>query len=252
MLVRLGRLSHILIAVLHHVASDDWSGKLFVNEFTSLYKRLTQGETTSLPELTLQYADYALWQREQLQQESFSTHIAYWREQFKNVSTVELPTDYPRSGSRRNQFGRKLVTIPDTLTNQLKTLSDHAGVTLFMTLLASFQVLLYRYTGQADIMVGSPIAGRTRPELQGLLGNFGRIVGVRNDLSGNPSFREVVAKVKESTLRAYEHADFPVETLLDEINAKYHIDHSPVSQILFAFEKCTAPALEIPGLAVTP
>ena len=101
-------------------------------------------------------------------------------------------------------------------------------------------------------MVGSPIAGRTRPELQGLLGNFGRIVGVRNDLSGNPSFREVVAKVKESTLRAYEHADFPVETLLDEIIAQYHIDHSPISQILFAFEKCTPLALEIPGLAVTP
>jgi amino acid adenylation domain-containing protein len=251
-LIRLSPSSHVVVTVKHHIASDGWSSGVFSRELTTLYHRFNQGETTPLPELPIQYADYAVWQREWLQGEVLDRQLSYWKDQLRNVPTLELATDRSRAASRRNQAGRKFVMLPSVLTDQLKALSKGEGATLFMTLLAAFQILLQRYTGQDDIAVGSPIAGRTRSELEGLIGFFVNTLVYRNNLSGDPSFRKFLANVRDGALNAYEHQDLPFEKLVEELNPERSLTHSPVFQVLFAVQNVPRQKLEIPGLTATP
>ena len=251
-LIRLSAHSHVLLEIKHHIASDGWSSGVFSRELATLYGRLIQNDTTPLPELPIQYADYAIWQREWLQDEALEKQLSYWKEHLRNLPLLELRTDRPRAASQLNRAARKYATLSDTLIERLKALSKQEGATLFMTALAAFQVLLHRYTGQDDIVVGSPIAGRTRAELEGLIGFFVNTLVYKNDLSGDPTFTELLAKVRKRALEAYEHQDLPFEKLVEELNPERSLSHSPLFQVLFAVQNVPRQKVEISGLTATP
>src|SRR6266404_4273153 len=196
-LVRLDPAQHILLLMTHHIASDGWSSGILWQELAALYGAYLRGEANPLPELPIQYADYAEWQRQWLQGEVLERQLSYWKKQLFGVSALELPTDRSRPAVQTYRGSRQSLELSKELTQRLKALSRKEGLTLFMTLLAAFQTLLYRYSGQEDIAVGSPIAGRTRSETEGLIGFFVNTLVLRADLSGNPSFREVLHRVRQ-------------------------------------------------------
>ena len=189
---------HLLLLNVHHIVSDGWSMGVLWRELSSAYNAFVSGHAPDLPGLPIQYADYAVWQREWLQGEVLEGQLAYWKEKLADLSTLELPTDRPRPPVPSDQGAHLTFDLPAPLTQALKELSRREGATLFMTLLAAFQVLLYRYSGQEDIAVGSPIAGRGRTELEGLIGFFVNTLVLRTDLSGNPAFPELLARVRET------------------------------------------------------
>ena len=251
-LVKLSANSHVLVEVKHHIASDGWSSGIFSRELAAIYSALSQGRPNPLGELPVQYADYSLWQREWLQGEVLDRQLAYWKEQLKDIPVLELPMDGRRDGSL-NRAGAKLsVTLSKSLADRLKALSRQEGATLFMTLLTAFHVLLHRYTGQDDIAVGSPIAGRTRSETEGLIGFFVNTLVLRSKLSGNPTFKELLAQVRETALQAYEHQDVPFEKLVEELKPERDQNHTPFFQVMFALQNVPRGNLEIAGLQATP
>ena len=251
-LIRLSPRSHVLVVVKHHIASDGWSSGVFYRELASHYNWLTRGGTNPLPELPIQYADYAVWQRERLHGEALQRQLSYWKEKLRNVPALELPTDRTRPAVQSYRGARQSITLSKDLSEKLKGLSRKEGVTLFMTLLAAFQILLHRYTGQDDIVVGSPIAGRTRSELEELIGFFVNALVYRNNLSGDPSFNELLAIVREGALQAYQHQDLPFEKLVEDLNPERTLSHSPVFQVLFAVQNVPRQKFAIPRLTVTP
>ena len=216
-LLRLAAEEHLLLLSVHHIASDGWSMGVLWRELSSAYSALVSGQRPDLPRLPVQYADYAVWQRECLQGEALEQQLAYWREKLADLSTLELPTDRPRPPVPSNQGAHFAFDLPAPLSQALKELSRREGATLFMTLLAAFQVLLHRYSGQEDIAVGTPIAGRRRTELEGLIGFFVNTLVLRSDLAGNPTFTEFLARVRDSALGAYAHQDIPFEKLVAEL-----------------------------------
>ena len=191
-LVRLADEEHVLLLTMHHIVSDGWSHGVFWRELAVLYNAFTTGQPSPLPALSIQYADFAYWQQQWLQGEVLDTQLAYWKQHLAGVSTLQLSTDHPRPAVQTFRGTRHLLTLSSTLTHALKTLSQRHGVTLFMTLLAAFQTLLHRYTGQDDIVVGTLIANRNRVELEGLIGFFVNTLVLRTNLSGDPSFRELL------------------------------------------------------------
>ena len=213
-LIRLSPCSHVLIAVQHHIASDGWSSGVFLRELTALYTSITHSQESPLSEPPIQYADYALWQRQWLQGQILEKQLGYWAAQLQNLPVLELPTDRPRSSLSSNRGAKRFFRLSNTLIDELRQLSNQAGATLFMTLLAAFQVLLHRYSGQDDVAVGSPIAGRTHPETEGLIGFFVNMMVLRTKLSGNLTFRELLARVRETALQAYVHQDYPSKNSL--------------------------------------
>ncbi|MUG99068.1 amino acid adenylation domain-containing protein, partial [Scytonema sp. UIC 10036] len=254
-LLVLSETEHILLLNMHHIICDDWSIGVFIRELGTLYQDIAcKVSTSSLPELPLQYADFACWQREWLQGEGtngyspLQTQLEYWRQQLKGVSMLHLPTDRARGTVQSYQGGTQFIEISQQLADELQILSQHAGVTLFMTLLAAFQTLLYRYTYQEDIVVGSPIANRNRSEIEGLIGFFVNSLVLRTDLSGNPTFRELLGRVREVTLGAYSHQDLPFEKLVEELHPERNLSHHPLFQVVFGFENAPMSALELPGL----
>ena len=250
-LVKLSANSHVLVEVKHHIASDGWSSGIFSRELAAIYSALSQGRPNPLGELPVQYADYSLWQREWLQGEVLDRQLAYWKEQLKDIPVLELPMDGRRDGSL-NRAGAKLsVTLSKSLADRLKALSRQEGATLFMTLLTAFHVLLHRYTGQDDIAVGSPIAGRTRSETEGLIGFFVNTLVLRSKLSGNPTFKELLAQVRETALQAYEHQDVPFEKLVEELKPERDQNHTPFFQVMFALQNVPRGNLEMAGLQAT-
>ncbi len=251
-LIKLSSLASVLVAVKHHIASDGWSSGVFSRELAALYKSFTQGRPNPFPDLPIQYADYGVWQREWLQGEVLEKQLAYWKEQLQNVPVLELPEDRPRAALQSDRGARQFLNLSKTLSDRLKALSHQQGATLFMTLLAAFQILLQRYTGQDDIAVGSPIAGRTRPETEGLIGFFVNTLVFRNDLSGDPTFREILARVRESALRAYEHQDLPFEKLVEELNPDRGRSDTSFFRVMFALQNAPRRELEMPGLVTTP
>ena len=252
-LFRLGEGDHVLLLVMHHIASDGWSMGGFFRELTALYAALARGRPPALPELPIQYADYAVWQREWLQGEELETQLAYWRRQLAgNPPALELPTDRPRPSVQSLAGARRRVVLPRPLADALAALSRREGATLFMTLLAAFAALLHRYTGQDDIVVGSPIAGRTRTETEGLIGFFVNTLVLRNDLSGDPTFRELLGRVREGALGAYEHQDVPFERLVEELRPERSLGRSALFQVLFALQNAPVAPLDLPGLRVQP
>ena len=200
-LIRLGPQDHVLVLTLHHIVSDGWSTGVLHSELAVLYRAFCHSEPSPLSPLAIQYADYAVWQRERLKGEVLESQLGYWKKQLEGMPAVlNLPTDRPRPAVQSFRGQRQILELSPELTAGLKELSRKGGVTLYMTLLAAFQTLLYRYTGQEDIVVGSPIANRNRTEIEGLIGFFVNTLVLRTDLEGEPSFEEALRRVRESAL----------------------------------------------------
>jgi len=247
-LMLLSEREHILLLTMHHIISDGWSIGILVRELIELYDRPAR-----LPELSVQYVDFAAWQREWLQGELLDKQVSYWTENLAGApSLLELPTDRPRPPTPTYRGARYPVVIPQELTQSLKQLSEQHNVTLFMTLLAAFQVLLFRHARQDDVVVGVPISGRNKPALENVVGLFVNMLAVRTDLSGNPTFRELLARVREAALGAYEHQDLPFEKLVEVIQPERDISYAPLFQVMFHLGNMSAPAFDLPGLKLTP
>ncbi|MEH2041494.1 non-ribosomal peptide synthetase [Nostoc sp.] len=247
-LLVLSKTEHILLLNMHHIICDDWSMGVLIRELGTLYAAFAQNQPSPLLELPLQYADFAHWQREWLQGEVLQTQLAYWREQLNDISILHLPTDKPRPAIQSYQGSTQFLELPLKLIDALEKLSQQEGVTLFMTLLAAFKTLLYRYTHQEDIAVGSPIANRNRSEIEGIIGFFVNSLVLRSNLSGNPTFRELLGRVREVTLGAYSHQDLPFEKLVEELHPERNLSHHPLFQVVFGFQNAPMSALELPGL----
>ncbi|MBD2607362.1 non-ribosomal peptide synthetase [Scytonema hofmannii FACHB-248] len=247
-LLVLSETEHILLLNMHHIICDDWSMGVLIRELGTLYAAFAQNQPSPLLELPLQYADFAHWQREWLQGEVLQTQLAYWREQLNGISILHLPTDKPRPAIQSYQGSTQFLELPKKLIDALEKLSQQEGVTLFMTLVAAFQTLLYRYTHQEDIAVGSPIANRNRSEIEGIIGFFVNSLVLRSNLSGNPTFRELLGRVREVTLGAYSHQDLPFEKLVEELHPERNLSHHPLFQVVFGFQNAPMSALELPGL----
>ena len=232
-LVRLTEIDHILLLVTHHIASDGWSSHILFGEISALYETWSQRRANSLKELPIQYADYAVWQREWMQGDVHKEQLSYWRKHLEDTSPLELPSDRPRPVVP-SYAGRTLkFTIPIALAQRLKKFSRREEVTLFMTLVAAFQTLLQRYTGQDDIVVGTLIAGRNREDVEGLIGFFINTLVLRNDFSGNPTFRELLVRVKTNALDAYNHQDVPFEKLVEELQPHRDTTRNPFFDVIF-------------------
>ncbi|HST58364.1 MAG TPA: condensation domain-containing protein, partial [Longimicrobium sp.] len=214
-LLRLREEEHVLLITMHHIVSDGWSMGVLFRELSVLYEAYREGGESPLPELPVQYADYAVWQREQLEGETLHRQLAYWRERLSGApELLELPTDHPRPAVQTYRGASVPVELSPELLERLQALGRSEGTTLYMTLLAAFQVLLSRYSGSEDIVVGSPIAGRARKETEELIGFFVNTLVLRTELGGDPTFREVLGRVRGATLGAYEHQEVPFEKLV--------------------------------------
>ncbi|WP_375773024.1 amino acid adenylation domain-containing protein [Archangium gephyra] len=252
-LLRLAEAEHVLVLVVHHIVSDGWSLEVLVRELKALYEAFLEGRDSPLAGLPVQYADYARWQREWLKGEVLEAQLAWWREQLRGASpALELPTDKPRPPvqSYRGAFHR--LQLPLALTEGLRKLSQREGVTLFMTLLAGWQVLLHRYSGQEDVSVGSPIAGRGHAGLEGLIGFFVNTLVMRARVRGEEPFRVLLGRVREMALGAYEHQDVPFEMLVDELKPARDTSRAPLFQVAFALQNGAPPELALPGVKQRP
>ena len=251
--LRLGDEEHVGLLTMHHIISDGWSTGILVREVATLYVAFCAGGSSPLPALPIQYADFAHWQRQWLQGEVLETQIAYWKKQLANApALIDLPTDHPRPAVQTFRGAHQSLVLPKHLQEGFKTLSRQEGVTLFMTLLAAFKVLLYRYTSQDDLIVGTPIANRNRLETEGLIGFFVNALVLRTDLSGNPSFRELLRRVREVCLGAYGHQDLPFDRLVEELHVKRDLSRNPLFQVMFVMHNAPLRTVELPGLTLSP
>ena len=236
-LLRLHDEDHILLLTMHHIVSDGWSVSVLFRELAALYEAFSTRKPSPLPELPIQYADFAVWQREWLQGGVLEEQLSYWKKQLSGApAMLELPMDRPRPAVQTFQGARQSVLLPKSILKGLNELSRQEGVTLFMTLLAAFQTLLARYTNQEDIVVGSPIAYRNRAEIEGLIGFFVNTLVLRTDVSGDPSFRELLGRVREVALGAYAHQDMPFETLVEQLQPERSLSHAPLFQVMFVLQ----------------
>lgn len=250
-LQRLGEIDHILLLTIHSIVCDDWSLGILLQELASLYEAFSNGLPSPLVELPIQYTDFAIWQRKWLQSEVLESHLGYWKQQLGGeLPVLELPTDHLRPPVQTYRGARQSLNLPKDLTNALKSLSQQSGVTLLTTMLAAFNILLYRYTAQEDIIVGSPIPNRNQHQVKGLIGLFANNLVMRTNLSGNPSFRELLGRVQEVVLSAYSHQDLPFEKLVEELQTKQDFSRSPLFQVTFALQSQQVSALEFPGLSL--
>ncbi|MFY9573150.1 MAG: amino acid adenylation domain-containing protein [Blastocatellia bacterium] len=248
-LIRLSGQEHVLVVVMHHIISDGWSMGLLVKEVASLYRSYRTGERPELEEPPVQYADYALWQREWLQGEVLERQLTYWRQELDGHRAVlELPSDRPRPAIQSYRGARERQEIPAEVMADLMRMTREEGATLFMLLLAAFQVLLYRYSAQEDISVGTPIAGRNRFETESLVGLFVNTLVMRVDLSGEPSFRELVGRVREVVIGAFTNQDVPFEKLVEELNPERSMSHSPLFQVMFTLQNAEIEMPQLPDL----
>ena len=239
---------------MHHIASDGWSMGILVREVAALYAAFAEGRPSPLPELPVQYADFAVWQRSWLHGEVLESEIAFWRRQLAGLPPLlELPTDRPRPAVQSYRGASRPVRLPAGLTRQVEALARREGATLFMVLLAGFQALLARSSGQDDLAVGSPVAGRNRVETEGLIGFFVNTLVLRGDLSGaSPSFRELLGRVRETALAAYLHQDVPFEKLVEELAPERSLAHTPLFQVMLVLQNAPVESLEIRDLRLRP
>jgi amino acid adenylation domain-containing protein len=244
-LLRLGVEEHVLLLTMHHIISDGWSYGILVREVSLLYAAFVAGRPSPLPELPIQYGDYSVWQREWLSGEVLERQLSYWRKQLMGVEACELPTDQSRPAVRSQRGASLEFTVSTGMTAKLKELSQKQGVTLFMTMLAAWEILLYRYSGQQDLTVGTPIAGRTRIETEGLIGFFVNTLVLRGDLSGRPSFAQLSQRVRNQTLEAYAHQDLPFERLVAELQPERDSSRSPLFEVMFAMQDAPESEIEL-------
>ncbi|HSF41471.1 MAG TPA: amino acid adenylation domain-containing protein, partial [Thermoanaerobaculia bacterium] len=245
-LLRMGPGDHVLAFTLHHIASDGWSTGVLVREVMALY-----GGST-LPELPVRYVDYAAWQRRTFTGEVLEASLGYWRERLAGIPVLELPTDRPRSAAPAPEGAAEPLAVPAEVSEAFSALGRRHGATVFMTLAAAFEILLSRYTHQTGFGLGTPVAGRSRVELEGLIGFFVNTLVLRADLSGDPPFTEILARVREASLGAFAHQEMPFERLVEELNPERSLSHSPLFQVMFVLQNAPASALEIPGLKALP
>jgi amino acid adenylation domain-containing protein len=251
-LLQFDETEHVLLLNLHHIVSDGWSIGVLIREVGTLYAAFVTGKPSPLPALPIQYADFALWQREWLPGKVLETQLTYWQKQLADISILSLPADRPRPAIQTYRGATQTLSLPKPLSEALEALSQQEGITLFMTLLAAFQTLLYRYTCTEDIAVGSPIANRNRSDIEPLIGFFVNSLVLRTDLAGNPTFRELLSRVREVALGAYAHQDLPFEKLVEELHPERNLNQNPLFQVVFALQNAPVEALELPGLILSP
>ncbi|HEX8559980.1 MAG TPA: amino acid adenylation domain-containing protein [Pyrinomonadaceae bacterium] len=252
-LLRLKDDEHVALLTMHHIVSDGWSTAIFVKEFAAFYESLLAGRAPALAPLPVQYADYAHWQREWLQGEVLESHLAYWKRTLGGaLPTLTLPADRPRPEEPTLGGAKFFHKLPAGLYRRLAALSRREGVTLYMTLLAAFKTLLYGYTKQEDMVVGTAIAGRNRAEIEDLIGVFINMLVLRTDLSGNPTFRELLKRVQEVTLEAYMHQEVPFEKLVEELQPARALTQSPLFQVAFGLQHAPLRSFKLPGLSLSP
>ncbi|MEH1828470.1 MAG: amino acid adenylation domain-containing protein [Nostoc sp.] len=250
-LLRLSEEEHVLLVTMHHIITDGWSCGVFLRELSTLYAVFSTNQPSPLPELPIQYADFAIWQRDRLEGEFLATQLNYWKQQLSGeLPTLQLPTDHPRPSVTTFAGSKQYFTFSKPLTEALRQLSQQADSTLFMSLLAAFNILLYRYTDQEDILIGSPIANRNQAELEGMLGLFVNTLVLRNNLSGNPSFRELLHRVREVTLDAYAHQDLPFEMLVEELHPERDLSRNPLYEVMFVLQNTPTTVQEVFGLTL--
>jgi amino acid adenylation domain-containing protein len=249
-LLRVSDTEHVLVVVIHHIVSDGWSLGVLWRELAELYAGYARGAVPALPELPIQYADYALWQRERLSGAVLERELGYWRERLAGFVPLELPTDRARPAVQSYRGGVERFELGEALTRSLKELARAQGVTLYMVLLAAFASLLGRYGGQDDVVLGSAIAGRNRRELEGLIGFFVNTLVLRVDLSGEPTFRDLLGRVWEVALGAYEHQELPFEKLVEELAPERDLSRNPLVQVLLVLQNAPGSRLALPGLQV--
>ncbi|MDF5729623.1 MAG: amino acid adenylation domain-containing protein [Rhizonema sp. PD38] len=252
-LLQLDEAQYVLLFTMHHIVCDIWSFGVIIREIVALYEAFSIGKPSPLPELPIQYADFAVWQRQWLQGEVQEAQLSYWKQQLSSTPTIlELPTDRPRPAVQTNRGATQSLILSKPLTEALQKLSQQEKVTLFMTLLAAFQTLLYRYTGQDDIVVGITISGRNRDEIEGLIGFFVNTLVMRTDLSGTSSFREILNRVREVALGAYANQDLPFEQLVEKLQPERNLSHTPLFQVMFQLQNTPTTTLALPGLTLSP
>ncbi|HEU4594169.1 MAG TPA: amino acid adenylation domain-containing protein, partial [Pyrinomonadaceae bacterium] len=248
-LLRVSEAEHVLLVAMHHIISDGWSMGVLVREMVGLYEAFTRGQGSPLPELRVQYADFAVWQREWLRGEVLEGQLSYWRAQLRGAPPLlELPTDHPRPAVKTSEGATHHLKLSPQLREDLAALSRREGGTLYMTILAAWQTLLSRYTRQQDIPVGSPVANRNRAETEGLIGFFVNTLVLRTDFSGDPTFRELLARVREVALGAYAHQDIPFEMLVEELQPERSLAHTPLFQVMFALQNAPTEDLRLVGV----
>jgi amino acid adenylation domain-containing protein/FkbH-like protein len=252
-LLRLAPARHVALLSMHHIVSDGWSLGLLVKELAEAYAALVEGRDLSLPPLTIQYADYAAWQRRWMQGDVLAAQLGYWRERLAGVpAQLPLPTDRPRPSTRSALGGNVPVRISASLTERLRTLGRAEGASLYMTLLAAYQTLLWRYSGETDVAVGSPVAGRVRGDLEGVIGAFINMLVLRTDLSGQPSFRELLGRVRSVALGAYANQDLPFDRIVDALNPERGRGSTPMFQVVFALQNMPVRRMDASGLEIEP
>lgn len=253
LLVVLGKQEQALLFTLHHIVSDGWSIGILCREISALYETFASDAPVRLPELPIQYADFAVWQREQLQGDVLNEQLSYWRNQLANIPpALELPADHRRPDVASFRGARVTFDVPKELTQQLQALNQREGATLFMVLLAAFDVLLYRYSGQPDIAVGTAIANRNQGETESLIGFFVNMLVLRTDLKGNPTFLELLNRVKQMTLSAYQHQDVPFEQIIEMLQPQRSFNRTPLYQVEFTLQNAPLEPLEARGLKFAP
>jgi amino acid adenylation domain-containing protein len=250
-LLELARDEHALIVTMHHIISDGWSMGVLVGEFKALYKAYSAGEPSPLEELPVQYVDYVRWKLEQERTKAFGKQLSYWKKQLAGApASLDLPTDRPRPPVETFDGARQAIKLPAELSEAVRGLNRREGVTMFMTLLAAYVSLLHRYSGQDDITVGTPIANRNHKEIEKLIGFFSNTLALRADLSGNPSFRELLGRMREVSLAAYSNQDLPFERLVEELNPERHLSRQPLFQVMFVFQNTPTASPDLPGLTI--
>jgi amino acid adenylation domain-containing protein len=251
-LLRLGEQQHILLLNIHHIISDSWSMGVLFSEIAQLYEAFSSGECSPLPDLEIQYADYALWESQWLKAEALERQLSYWRERLTVAPPMlQLPLDRPRPEGQSFRGSQEELWLSQNLSNRLRQLNQREGVTLYMTMLAGFQVLLSKYSGQKDILVGSPIANRNQSNIGGLIGCFLNTLVMRTDLSGNPNFAELLQRVREVALGAFENQDVPFEKIVSDLRPERSLSHhSPIVQVMFVLENAPSRPLKLPGLTL--
>lgn len=258
-LLKLGETGHVVLFTMHHIVTDAWSTGILIREISTFYQAFCSEKSdlrqAILPELSVQYADFAHWQRQWLQGEVLENQLSYWQKQLAGASTkldLQKIAGKPPLTTRTEECATRSFQLSTHLSEKLRKLSSQEGVTLFMTLLAGFQTLLYRYTNQDDIVVGTDVANRNRAEIEPLIGFFVNLLVLRSDLSGNPTFRELLERVREVTLGAYAHQDLPFAKLVESLQPDRTVSKTPLFQVLFVLQNAPIPAVEFSGLTLTP
>ena len=264
-LLRLSSQEHVLLLTLHHIITDGWSTEVFVRELTTLYRAYVSGQPSPvglvgsglapdhrLPPLPIQYADYAIFQRQWLQGDVLQRHLAYWKKQLWRAKPLALPTDVPPTMKRDDHGATYAFTFPTTLSEELVRFSRQEGATLFMVLLAAFQVLLSRLTGKSDIVVGTDVAGRTHVETEGLIGFFVNLLALRTEVHGTMSFRHIVQQVRAMTLGAYMHQEVPFDLVVEHLQIERSAKQTPLVQVLFVLQNTPRSMEQLPGIAFEP